>query len=151
MTIKMSMSMLGSCMLLPVRTPPFTCTKETHGTGSRHAWVMMIMASTHSVSPTAASHLHVWAMNLSMWWMILQKTHGGGPSEAAGEFNGPIICSVESDGSMLVADLFNHRLQVLNEGEWHVLPLQPQPEDAVVTQQALYVAAWDKLIMSKFQ
>ena len=82
----------------------------------------------------------------------LHQTHGKKGTEA-GEFSFPKLCSAESDGSMLVADWDNNRLQVFQEGEWRVLQLQPQPlrpEDAVVTQHALYVVTWDKkLIMYK--
>ena len=72
---------------------------------------------------------------------ILQQTHGK-RGDAAGEFFGPRLCSVESDSSMLVAEYANHRCQVFHDGEWRVLPLQPQaslPMGAVVTQHALYV------------
>ena len=41
----------------------------------------------------------------------VQHTHGE-TGDGAGEFNVPFLCSVESDGSMLVADLSNNRLQV---------------------------------------
>ena len=83
----------------------------------------------------------------------LQHTHGG-TGVVKGEFNGPRLCSIESDGSMLVADLFNDRLQVFHDGKWSILPLQPQPSrpvGAVVTQHALYVIARGKLIMYKVQ
>ena len=56
----------------------------------------------------------------------LQKTHGN-RGNAGGYFNGPHVCSVESDGSILVADVYNNRLQIVHDGEWRVLPLQPQP------------------------
>ena len=83
----------------------------------------------------------------------LKETHGG-PGEAAGKFGGPIICSVESDDRMLVADDYNNRFQVYHDGKWRVLSMQPQPserQDAVVTQHALYVIDCGKLIMYRFQ
>ena len=79
----------------------------------------------------------------------LQQTHGKFGT-AAGEFHYPYLCSVETDGSMLVADFFNNRLQVFHNDEWRVLPLQPQPfkpNGAVVTQHALYVVTWDKKLI----
>ena len=71
----------------------------------------------------------------------LQQTHGK-RGDAAGEFYAPRLCSVESDGSMLVADCGNNRCQVFHDDEWRVLPLHPQPSlpwGAVVTQHAIYV------------
>ena len=76
----------------------------------------------------------------------LQQTHGKG-GDAAGEFNGPRLCSADSDGSMLVADYGNHHCQVFHNGEWRVLSLQPQqlcPSGAVVTQHALYVTSYNE-------
>ena len=81
-----------------------------------------------------------------------QQTHGK-KGMAVGEFSFPRLCSAESDGSMLVADHNNNRLQVFHDGEWCVQQLQPQPfepMDAVVTPHAIYVVTWDKkLIMYK--
>ena len=81
----------------------------------------------------------------------LHQTHGK-RGNGEGEFMGPRLCSVENNGSMLVADEHNYRFQVFNEGEWRVLPLPPNilwPRGAVVTQQALYVvrSGDNKLIM----
>ena len=81
----------------------------------------------------------------------LQQMHSK-CGDAAGEFKGPNLCSVESDGSILVADYCNNRCQVFQDGEWRVLPLQPQPSypmDAVITQHALYVVCYvgKKIIM----
>ena len=75
----------------------------------------------------------------------LQQTHGQ-LGDAVGEFDGPRLCSVASDGSMLVADEGNHRYQIFHDGKWRVLPLQPQPQwpvGAVVTQHALYTVHRD--------
>ena len=58
----------------------------------------------------------------------------------------PHICSVASDGSILVADEGNDRCQIFHDGVWRVLPLQPQPQwpvGAVVTQHALYTVHRD--------
>ena len=81
----------------------------------------------------------------------LQRSHGE-HGDAAVEFQYPRICSVESDGSMLVADKRNSRCQVFHDGEWHMLPLQSQPSlplGAVITQHALYVVCYvgKKIIM----
>ena len=71
----------------------------------------------------------------------LQQTHGEF-GDATVEFLNPRLCSVENDGSILVTDKLNDLLKVFHDGEWRVLPLQPQPSyprGAVVTQHALYV------------
>ena len=82
----------------------------------------------------------------------LQKTHGEN-CDTTCTFREPCVCRLDSDGSMLVADKLNDRIQVFVEGEWRVLPLHPQPSrpvDAVVTQHALYVVnSCKKLIMYK--
>ena len=80
---------------------------------------------------------------------VILQTHGNYGSET-GEFYHPKICRAESDGSILVADEDNDRLQVFHDGEWHVLPLQPHPSDprgVVVTPHALYVVTDDKNLM----
>ena len=82
--------------------------------------------------------------------------HGGKLQQkhVLGEFKGPHLCSVESDGSMLVADHGNHRCLVFHAGKWGVLPLNPRPPwpwDAVVTQNALYVVSFEERKLIKYK
>ena len=72
-------------------------------------------------------------------------THGRGD---AGLLNYPLICADDDDGSVLIADHDNDRLQVMREqGEFSVLQLQPPvslPCSAVLINNKLYVTSADK-------
>ena len=80
----------------------------------------------------------------------LQRSHG---ETAIAYFHNPRMFSMESNGSMLVADQFNDRLQLFHDDEWRVLQLQPSPTEpmgAVVTEHVLFVVSrGNKLIMYK--
>ena len=75
----------------------------------------------------------------------LRQTHGT-HGEEEGQFNWPFLCGVESDGTMLVADQFNNRCQVLYDDKWRTLPLHQQPDSpmgAVATSKTVYIATWE--------
>ena len=56
----------------------------------------------------------------------LLRTHGTHGTDDAGEFNSPYICDDGAEGSLLLADNWNQRLQVMRlNGECRVLQLQP--------------------------
>ena len=75
----------------------------------------------------------------------LLQTYGARGRGDAGQLNGPFICGDDDDGSVLIADLSNDRLQVMSEqGEFSVLQLQPpvsRPRSAVLFNNQLYVAS----------
>ena len=66
-------------------------------------------------------------------------TNGG----RAGQLIGPRMFDDDDDGSVLISDLLNDRLQVMSElGEFSVLQLQPQvsqPRSAILFDNQLYV------------
>ena len=62
--------------------------------------------------------------------------------DTVGKFDQPLICDIDSEGRLLVADRFNDRLQVYSAGAWRVPQLLPQPSsprDAVYANGILYV------------
>ena len=73
----------------------------------------------------------------------LLQTHGTRGSGAAGRLNDPFIS--DDDGSVLMPDLSNDRLQVMSEqGQFSVLQLQPSvsgPRSAVLFNNQLYVTS----------
>ena len=77
--------------------------------------------------------------------------HGNGD---AGQLDGPYISDDDDDGSVLIADCGNNRLQVMSEqGEFSVLQLQPpvpQPRSAVLFNNNLYVTSYNKRIIYKY-
>ena len=74
--------------------------------------------------------------------------HGNGD---AGQLDGPYISDDDDDGSVLIADCGNNRLQVMSEqGEFSVLRLKPpvrEPRSAVLWNNQLYVLSlrWKKV------
>lgn len=73
-----------------------------------------------------------------------------------GQFNCPILCGVDKAGHMLVADCYNHRLQVCDsECEWHVVRLPSKecryPADAVVTNDGVLWVIGNYKIASSLQ
>ena len=64
------------------------------------------------------------------------------------------ICDDDNDGSVLIADRNNNRLQVMSEhGEFSVLQLQPQvswPRSAVLFKNDLFVTSMDKKTIHKY-
>ena len=75
----------------------------------------------------------------------LLQTYGARGSRDAGQFDHPYICADDDDGSVLIADWNNDRLQVMSEqGEFSVLQLQPpvsRPLGAVLFNNQLYVVS----------
>ena len=61
------------------------------------------------------------------------------------QFYRPIISDDDDDGSVLIADYYNDRLQVMSEqGEFSVLQLQPPakwPRSAVLFNNQLYISS----------
>ena len=83
----------------------------------------------------------------------LLQTHGKPGHRAAGRLCSPYICKTgdaDDDGSVLIVDLHNNRLQVMNErGKFRVLHLEPpvlQPRSAVLFNNFLYVVSLDNTI-----
>ena len=78
-------------------------------------------------------------------------THGRGD---AGQLNLPYISDDDDDGSVLIADQFNDRLQVMSEqGEFSVLQLQPPvscPRSAVQLNNQLYVTSEQNNVIYKY-
>ena len=84
----------------------------------------------------------------------LLQTHGSYGSGDAGQFKYPYTCGDDDDGSMLIADYNNDRLQVMSkQGEFSVLQLQPpvsRPRGAVLFNNNLYVTSQDKQTVCKY-
>ena len=75
--------------------------------------------------------------------LMVHGSEGRGPP---GEFLRPYLCDVDSEGSILVADRGNSRLQVFdsNKIEWSEVDLWPpvtSPGDAVLLNNNLYVVS----------
>ena len=63
----------------------------------------------------------------------------------AGVLHGPRLCQVDAEGSVLVADSYNQRLQVMSaDGTWSVVDLDDRtlsfPRTALWMNESLYVA-----------
>ena len=75
----------------------------------------------------------------------LLQTYGTRGRGDAGQLDFPFISDDDDDGSVLIADGLNDRLQVMSEqGEFSVLQLQPpvsQPRSAVLFNNHLYVTS----------
>ena len=75
----------------------------------------------------------------------LLQTHGTCGSGDAGHLYYPCISDDDDDGSVLIADCGNHRLQVMSEqGEFSLLQLPPpelRPCSAVLFNNQLYVTS----------
>ena len=84
----------------------------------------------------------------------LLRTHDSKGSGDAGQFNYPYICCDDKDGSVLIADEGNNRLQVMSEqGEFSVLQLQPpvsRPCGTVLFNNNLYVVSYDRSTVNKY-
>ena len=81
----------------------------------------------------------------------LLQTYGTQGRGDAGQFDHPYISADDDDGSVLIVDQGNNRLQVMSEqGEFSVVQLQPtvsQPRSAVLFNNNLYVKSFiDKSI-----
>ena len=75
-------------------------------------------------------------------------------SDDAGQLDYQYIYDDDDDGSVLIADCGNGRLQVMSEqGEFSVLQLQPpvtSPLRAVLFKNHVFVASWDKKAIYKY-
>ena len=78
---------------------------------------------------------------------LLQTYGTSGRNGGAGQLNFPFICADDDDGSVLIADRYNDRLQVMSEqGEFSVLQLQPPVTlltRAMLFNNQLYVSTLD--------
>ena len=80
---------------------------------------------------------------------VLERRHGKRGEGEAGELHSPYLCHSDADGTLLVADHDNRRLQLLRrDGQWQLtrVPLQQQrvwPRRAVYTRERLYVVGWE--------
>ena len=84
----------------------------------------------------------------------LLQTHGSKGSGDAGQFDGPYICDDDDDGSVLIADWGNNRLQGMSEqGDFSVLQLKPpvsRPRGAVLFNNNLYVTSASNKTVYKY-
>ena len=84
----------------------------------------------------------------------LLHTYGTWGNDYEGELDGSMICTDDDDGSVMIADHGNNRLQVMSEkGEFTVLQLQPpvtEPCSAVVFNDKLYVTSDDNKKIYKY-
>ena len=84
----------------------------------------------------------------------LLQTYGARGGGDAAKLNGPFIGDDDDDGSVLIADYGNDRLQVMSEqGEFSVLQLQPpisQPCSAMLFNKQLYVISEDDNLIYKY-
>ena len=75
----------------------------------------------------------------------LLQTHGTPGRDDGGQLSGSYISNDDDDGSVLIADWGNDRLQVMSEqGEFSVLQLQPpvsEPRSAVLFNNQLYITS----------
>ena len=73
------------------------------------------------------------------------QTYGRSGRGDAGQLSSPVISNDDDDGSVLIADRDNNRLQVMSEqGEFSVLQLQPsvsEPRSAALFDNRLYVTS----------
>ena len=73
----------------------------------------------------------------------------------AGYLYCPYISDDDDDGSVLIADRGNNRLQVLNkQGVFRVLQLEPDvaaPRNAVLFDGHIYVTSWDEQTIVKYR
>ena len=81
---------------------------------------------------------------------ISGQTASGKPVYGPGVLCFPRLCQVDADGSALVADCFNDRLQVMRaDGTWSVVELDQAvslPVGAVWCNESLYVFNDNKLV-----
>ena len=81
---------------------------------------------------------------------IIGHTTSGKPVYGPGVLSHPRLCQVDAEGSVLVADNFNRRLQVMRaDGIWNVIDLDrvaDRPKAAVLCNASLYVANYGKMI-----
>ena len=82
------------------------------------------------------------------------QTYGTPGRSDVGQLDCPFISGDDDDGSVLIADWGNNRLQVMSEqGEFSVLQLQPpvsRPRSAVLFNNNLYVTSYDKKAIYKY-
>ena len=84
---------------------------------------------------------------------ILSDTYGK-QGIGMGEFACPFACMSDCDDNLLVADLWNNRLQLRRGRQWSVLKLQPPPSwplNAVYDGNALYVVQWGPYALMKYE
>ena len=84
----------------------------------------------------------------------LLQTYGVRGCDGAGQLDWPYISDDDDDGSVLITDCGNDRLQVMSEqGEFSVLQLQPpvsRPRSSVLFNKQLYVALWYYKLIYKY-
>ena len=84
----------------------------------------------------------------------LVQTFGNRGSGGEGEFYFPFVADADVDGSVLITDCYNNRLQVMSEqGEFSVLQLQwpvSKPRGAMFFNNQLYVTSWSKQTLCKY-
>ena len=76
----------------------------------------------------------------------LHGKHDVHGSSETGQLYGTLLCHGDDDGDVLIADYYNHRLQVLySDGAFSVvnIPYMRYPRSAVYTPGRLYVLEWD--------
>ena len=77
----------------------------------------------------------------------LLSKHGGG-GKAVGQLDHPRLCGADRADTLLIADAYNHRMKTLTaDGKWYCLDTVglKEPSDAIIENDKLIVAQWNKL------
>ena len=105
------------------------------------SWLLTLIISNNQLKCCSQNDYAIKVYSLSG---ELLQTHGRRGTEHAGGLSYPYISDDDDDGSVLIADQRNHRLQVMSEqGEFSVLQLKPVvsgPRSAVLFNNQLYVS-----------
>ena len=112
---------------------------------------LRLRAGNNRLTCSNTAHHEILVYSLSGKFLQAFSRQGSGD---AGRLGSPIICDVDIEGSVLIADFDNNRLQVMSEqGEFRVLDLQPQvsqPESAVIFSGDLYVTSYKECTVYKY-
>ena len=112
---------------------------------------LRLRAANNRLMCSNTAHHEIQVYSLSGELLQAFSRPGSGDAD---RFNSPIICDVDTDGCVLIADCDNDRLQVMSEqGEFRVLDLQPhisQPESAVIFSGDLYVTSYKECTVYKY-
>ena len=115
------------------------------------SWLLTLIISNNQLKCCSQNDYAIKVYSLSG---ELLQTHGRRGTEHAGCLSYPYISDDDDDGSVLIADQRNHRLQVMSEqGEFSVLQLKPVvsgPRSAVLFNNQLYVSQLDQLVQYSF-
>ena len=109
-----------------------------------------------SVQNNQLKCVSLWEVEIAVYSLTgrLLRIHGSRGLRDAGQFTSPSIRCDDDDGSVLIADCVNGRLQVMTkQGKFSVLQLKPpvsRPGGAVLFNNNLYVSSEDKKTVYKY-